>query len=598
MNSNQATRLLRYRYARLQQLLQKIPNENTLLLVLAMIVGVGSGLGALAFESVIEFFRAGFSKLDFQVELAGLVIPLGRIFALVLGGLAGGALIHTVARSSKGHGVPDVMRSVAIGGGRIPARVAAHTSLTAGVCIGAGGSAGPEGPIVQIGASIGSTMGRITGMSSERLRTLAACGAAGGISAIFGAPLAGVFFAVEVILGNFAVQSLTPVVLSSMIAAVVHQAFVGWQPRFHVPDHAAVGVEEVPFLLLLGAVAAVVSVVFIRVLYAGETAFRRLPVAPWIRPAVGMAMVGLIALAFPEVLGDGYASVSRAFNGDLALHIMLLLVIAKLLATVCTVGSGNVGGLFAPSMVIGSMLGGAMGLLLQTHVYPDTDGLITVYALVGMGAVIAGTTHATISGILLVFELTNDYGIVLPAMLACATAVLLGSQLQKESIYSLNLVRAGIRLKRGVEVNVMSSIPVATIMKPPDRAVRQDLHLGELLRMLQGTSENTFPVVTDDNLLVGVISYQDIRVVLGQEHTPEMDALIVARDIATLNPRTVTPRDNLNDALRVFGMQDVSVLPVVEPGTDRLVGVLRRWDVLSAYRRALLEREVPDLQGA
>ncbi len=590
-------RYVRFTHKRVNRFLHRyVHDENALLLMLSFVVGIGSGLGARGFEWIIETFQREFEHMALDLPFGPLSLPIGNVGALILGGLVGGVLLATLLRSSRGHGVPDVMASVAIRGGRIPPRVAADTAITAGICIGAGGSAGPEGPIVQIGSSIGSTVGRIVGMSTERLRVLAACGAAGGISAIFGAPLAGVFFAVEIILGDFGVQTLTPIVLSSVLAAVTHQIFVSWTPRFAVPHHGFIHVREVPLMLLLGVLAALVSWLFIRFLYFTEDRFRRWRFPAALKPALGMTLVGVLAFAFPQVLGDGYDTITAALNGHLALWLMVALVLAKLLATCFTVGSGNVGGLFAPSLVIGAMLGGSFGALTEHFLRPGEPGIITVYALVGMAAVIAGTTHATITAVLLIFELTNDYAIILPTMLACATAVVLAGRLKRESIYTLALVRAGIQLKRGVEVNVMGSLRVGNVMREVKRTIPYHMHYAELMRLVEDTTENTFPVIDGDGKLAGILSYQDIRNVITQERSPEMDMLVVAGDIATQDPVVVTADQSLNDAMRLFGMRDLSMLPVVESEESRvLTGVLYRRDVLNSYRRALMERAVPDL---
>jgi CIC family chloride channel protein len=221
--------------------------------------------------------------------------------------------------------------------------------------------------------------------------------------------------------------------------------------------------------------------------------------------------------------------------------------------------------------------------------WPQQTGSVALYALVGMASMIAGTTHATISSILLIFEVTNDYAMILPVMLASATAVVLSSALNRESIYTLKLVRAGIHLKRGVEVNIMGSIPVRQVMRPPDQVVNENTHFNTLIDTIVDSRSNTFPVVDDEGILRGVITYGDVRALLAEERSPEMDLLIVAGDIATPRPEVVTPEENLNDAMRTFGMQDLAVLPVVDSrDTMRLVGKLHRIDVLNAYRRALM----------
>jgi len=592
-------RTARFHFLRLNRFLTRYaPNTNSLLIALSFAVGVGSGLGALAFEFLIHNFEAVVNHQVWRFPFGSWSLPIGQIVFLVAGGLLGGISVATWAKGSKGHGVPDVMASVAIRGGRIPPRVAGDTALTAAVCIGAGGSAGPEGPIVQIGSAIGSAIGQVTRMSTERLRILAACGAAGGISAIFGAPLAGVMFAVEVILGDFGVQTLTPIVIASVLAAVTHQFFVAWKPLFPITHHGFIHIQEVPSMVILGALAAVVSVGFIRLLVATEDAFRRLHLPPALKPALGMLGVGVIAMAFPQVLGDGYQTIRDALHGNLTLEILAALIVAKLLATCFTVGAGNVGGLFAPSLVIGAMLGGAFGSVTATLFRPGEPGIVAVYSLVGMGAVIAGTTHATITAILLIFEITNDYAIVLPAMLAVATATVLSSKLHRSSIYTVTLERMGIRLNRGVEENVMGSLRVGHVMREPRRTIPYSMHFSRLMDVIETSVDTTFPVLSPEGRVVGMLSYQDIRTVLSQGRDPEMDSLIVAGDIATPEPVVVTRNQSLNDAMRLFGVRDLSMLPVVDSdGEMRLLGVLYRRDVLNAYRRALLERQVPDLDA-
>ena len=589
-------RYVRFLFRRINPILQRtLPHENSLLLLLSFAVGIGSGLGAIGFERLIEVFETQFSRELWHLPLGRWSAPVNQLGVLVTAGVVVGILVATLAKSSRGHGVPYIMASVALRGGRIPPRVALDTAVTAGACIGAGGSAGPEGPIVQIGSAIGSGIGQVMRVSTERLRVLAACGAAGGISAIFGAPLAGVMFAVEVILGDFAVQSLTPIVISSVLAAVTHQFFVAWEPRFRVAEHGFIHLHEVPSILALGVLAAGVSWLFIRVLCLVEDSFHRWRFPVMLKPAVGMLGVGAIAFLLPGVLGGGYHMINNVLDGNLPFKIMAALVLAKLVATCLTVGSGNVGGLFGPSLVVGAMLGGSFGAMSERWIFPHEQGMVAVYALVGMGALIAGTTRATITAILLVFELSNDYAIILPTMLAAATAVVISSRLSRESIYTVRLVREGIHLRRGVEITVMGSLRVRDVMQGVGQTIPQSMQFTELLDLIERSADNTFSVVDGKGFLVGVLSYQDIRSVLSHRGDPGLDPLIVAGDIATPDPVTVHPGQTLNDAMRLFGLRDLSMLPVVEKGdASRLLGVLHRRDVLNAYRRALLEREAPE----
>ena len=589
-------RYLIWLYRRGNRLLQRYtPHENNLLLGLAFAVGIGSGLGAIAFERLIGLIEKYVLLNSRDFPETAWAAPLAQLLTLVVVGLVVGVLVNTIAKAARGHGVPYIMASVAIRGGRIPPRVAVDTAVTAGACIGAGGSAGPEGPIVQIGSTIGSTIGQVLGMSTQRLRILAACGAAGGMSAIFGAPLAGVMFAVEVILGHFAVQTLTPIVISSVLAAVTHQFFVAWEPRFRIAEHAFIHLREIPIILVLGILAAAVAALFIRVFYLVEDGFHRWRIPNVLKPAVGMLGVGVIAVFLPGVLGGGYRTISAVLEGQMGLELMGVLVVGKLLATCFTVGSGNVGGLFAPSLVLGALLGGSFGALTEAWLSPGEAGTVAVYALVGMGAVIAGTTRATFTAILLIFELTNDYAIILPTMLAAAISVVLSSRLSRESIYTIRLAREGIRLERGVETTVLESIRVREVMRDVGRTIPEDVPFAQLMQIIERSIENTFPVVNDEGRLAGILSYQDIRSVMQHRADLEKTLLIVAGDIASPDPVVIRPDQTLNEAMRLFGLKDLSMLPVVATeDATRLLGILHRRDVLNAYRRALIEREGPE----
>src|SRR5664280_2514900 len=365
---------------------------------------------------------------------------LGRwfvIFAPVAAGLLYGPLVHFFAREARGHGVPEVMFAVARRGGRIAPQVAAVKALASALCIGGGGSVGREGPIVQIGSALGSTLGRLMRVAESRMRILVACGAAGGIAATCNAPLAGVFFAMELILRDFTAESFGMVVLASVTASVIGRAALGNSPLLHLPNFTVGHLWEYGLFAVLGLIAGAVGVVFTRVLYLIEDVCDRLWRGPeWLRPAVGGFLLGGLLLALPEMYGVGYPVLGNSMVGTYTIAFLLVLLVGKMIATSLTIGIGGSGGVFAPSLFIGAMLGSGYGQLLH-HVAPGVAGAAGAYGLIGMGAVFAGAARAPITAVIIMFELTGEYTIILPLMTAIVLATAVSRLLSHDTIYTL-----------------------------------------------------------------------------------------------------------------------------------------------------------------
>jgi CIC family chloride channel protein len=562
-----------------------VSDENNLIIGLSVIIGVSVGLGSLVFRLLLEgarslLFEGLAGKEGTSTYLLVILIP-------AIGGLLVGPIIHFFASEAKGHGVPEVMSAVALRGGIIRRRVALAKAIASAICIGSGGSAGREGPIVQIGSAMGSSIGQFARMSSQRLRVLVGCGSAAGIAAVFNAPIAGVMFALEIILGDWGIRTLSPVVLSSVLASVTARLAIGNKVAFAVPDYSLVSAWEIPIYSVLGILAGIVAVLFIKSLYKWEDFFESLKIPGYLKPAIGGLLVGVVGFFFPQVFSDGYPAVNEALGGQMGLFLLLALVLAKIGATSFTLGSGNSGGIFAPSLFIGAMLGAAVGSIAHTFL-PDLTASGGAYALVGMAAVVGGATHAPITAMLIIFEMTNDYHIILPLMLCAAVSTLVSSQISKESIYTLKLARRGINLKRGVEVNVMGSISVESIMIRNAKTILANQTIADFLRLLQESTETSFPVVDERGRLAGVLSLQDVREVLLNESRAGLERILIVQDIADTNPPSLHPRHTLNDAMITFGKRDSERLPVVDPDTRELLGIVRRSDVINAYNRALL----------
>jgi len=467
-------------------------------------------------------------------------------------------------------------------------------SLASAICIGTGGSAGREGPIVQIGSAIGSSFGQILKVSADRMRTLVGCGAAAGIAATFNAPLAGVMFAMEIILGEFGIATFSPIVVSSVMATVISRAYLGDFPAFVVPHYTLVSTLEMPFYVILGILAGVVGVIFTSTLYKIEDLFALIKIPDYTKAAVGGLLIGIIGISFPHVYGVGYDAIGLALRENLVWYTLVALIFAKILATSFTIGSGGSGGIFAPSLFIGAMLGGAFGSLVH-HLFPTLTATYGAYSLVGMGALVAGATHGPITAILILFEMTGDYKIILPLMLSCILSSVVASQIKRESIYTLKLIRRGADIRAGKEVNIMKSLLVKDAMTRDVSTVSENMHLNKLLKHTFASKYSSFPVVDNDGLLSGIVTFQDFKEVVFEEG---LEDLIVVKDISIPNIITITRNQNLDEALKKIGLKNIEQLPVVDENNPRkIVGILSRRDIFSAYNKALINKSLAEGLG-
>jgi CIC family chloride channel protein len=563
-------------------------SEHIYMVVVATVLGLLGGFSAVGFRELIRLGNlAAWQRGPFTLEyLAGLP-AWWKVLAPAAGGLIVGLITYRFAREARGHGVPEVMEAVALRGGRIRPRVVVAKLLASGVCIGSGGSVGREGPIVQIGSALGSTVGQWLRIDPTRLRTLVACGAAAGIAGTFNAPVAGALFAVEIILGDFGVTQFSPIVISSVAATVVSRRFLGDFPAFEVPPYSLVHASELFAYAGLGILAGLAALVFIRSLYGLEDFFERVRLPAVLKPVVGGALVGLIGIGAPHIFGVGYEAINEALRNNLAWSFMLVLVALKILAVSITIGSGGSGGIFAPSLFIGAMLGGAVGNLVESF-WPTHAAGAGAYALVGMGAVVAAATHAPITAILIIFELTGDYEIILPLMISAIIATLLASRLQPASIYTLKLLRRGVDIYRGRAVNVLEHIPVREIMRPDARTVAPGDGLASLLSTFIAYPGSALFVTDQEGVLQGIITADEIRPAMADPAS--LEGLIIAEDLMVEGqfPR-VTPHDSLADVMKLLGSYRGEI-PVLEDG--RLVGVIWPQDVIQRYNAEIFKRDM------
>ena len=566
-------------------------NEHAVMIIMALVVGTLGGLGAVVFRLLIRFFQSiffGTGDINILDHLMGLPW-YAKLIPPIIGGAIVGPIVYFLAKETRGSGVPDVMQAVALRGGIIRKRVAFMKILASSICIGSGGSAGREGPILQIGAAIGSTVGQVAKLSEEKMRTLVGCGAAAGIAATFNAPLAGVMFALEIILGNYGIAAFSPIIVSSVTATAVSRMYLGSYPAFFVPQYTLVSSWEFPLYMLLGVIAGVVGVLYTTLLYKTEDLFDYIKVPEYSKAAIGGLLVGAIGIFIPHTLGVGYDAVGLALLEKLSWHMLLALVFVKIIATSITIGSRSSGGVIAPSIFIGAMTGGAFGYFVHS-MFPAVTATSGAYCLVGMGAVLAAATHGPLHAMLIIFEMTGDYKIILPLMLACIIGYVVASQLKRDSIFTSKLVRKGIDIKAGREVNIMKSLLVEDAMTTEVDSIAENMHLKDLLKLTFASRHTSFPVVDKKGLLSGIVTLHDFKEVIWEGGLGD---LIIVKDISIPEVITVTKGESLDDALGKIGFRNIEQLPVVdEENTRKIIGILSQRDIFAAYNRALIKRSL------
>ncbi|MBW1715964.1 MAG: chloride channel protein [Deltaproteobacteria bacterium] len=567
--------------------------EYFFMIVMGGIAGAVGGYGAVGFRKLIAIAaQLGWGNVtgiqgNDLLTMTLAAPPWLKIVIPSMGGLLVGIIVYFFAHEAKGHGVPEVMEAVALKDGRMRTRVVFAKAFASAICIGSGGSVGREGPIVQIGSAISSAIGRLFKISGSRLRIIVACGAAAGIAATFNAPMAGALFSLEIILSELATLQFVPVVVASVIATAVSRHYLGNFPAFAVPPYALLHHSELLLYLILGVFAGVVAYAFIRLLYGMEDFFERWKLPEFTKPAIGGAIVGCIGIFFPQIFGVGYESITQVLRGELLGIVLVGLLIAKILATSITIGSGSSGGIFAPSLFMGAVLGGVFGQIVHT-LFPFTTASPGAYALVGMGAVVAGTTRAPITAMLIIFEMTSNYRIILPLMFACTIGLVISARLSRESIYTLKLVRRGVNIYGGKELNVLKRLTVSQVMIPEIELVSPSAPLTELATRMMSSSHSHFFVVGTDNRIQGHISLENLRPILKDYET--LSDVIIASDLMNHEVTVVKADESLDMVMQLFGKFELDEVPVV--GNGQLVGTVRKSDVIEAYNREIIKLDM------
>lgn len=554
------------------------------MVILAAFIGVIGGLGAVGFHYLILGFKNlffGATSTETFLDSVRALPWYYRLFAPAIGGLIVGPLVTYVVKEARGHGVPEVMEAVALRSGVIRFRVAPLKALISAICIGSGGSAGREGPIVQIGASFGSAVGGYLKLTPEKVETLLGAGAAAGVAGTFNAPLAGVIFSLEVLLRKVELDSFSPIVVAAVVGTAVANALFGRNgPIFNIPVHELVSYWELFIYLGLGLIGAVVALAYGNSLYSMEHLFEKIPIPEASKAAIGGLCLGFLALAIPQIHSTGYPIMESALHDKLPLQMVFLFMAAKILATILTLGSGGSGGIFAPSLFIGAMMGSTYGKVVR-YLFPAITAGASSYAMVGMGTVFAGATHAPLTAIIILFEMTRDPKIILPLMFACIVSSVVTSRLQKRNIYTTKLLNRGVDIDAIEERNVLENIQAREVMSTALVTVNEKTTIEEAKKVFQKTLYNYIPVLQSrTGKLVGMIGYHCVVEYL--DENPK--GLSKVGSIVLSPPKTIFEYDSLLKALELINGMEMKVIPVLaDDDSGKIVGILSRSDIIEAY---------------
>lgn len=549
--------------------------------MLALVVGLFAGLAGAALIGGVALVEQGVEWLDDQLSW-GRFIPL---LTVPVGLLAVWALAQRFPEL-RGSGVPVTIEGVTIRSGYVPTRASYLKIVATALTIGSGGSAGREGPTVMVGAAIGSSISRYSGLGEDRVRSLVAAGAGAGIGASFNAPIAGMLFALEVILGTFAIRHLNAVVIASVTAAVTARAIVGEARILSAIPHGLGDPRELILYAALGLLAAGVGFLFLRLFDFVHGPIRWFESYRWLRPVVLGGIVAAIVTIEPRVLGSGQSFTQEIVGSDVvdvAWWTLLILVGLKIVATAGTLGAHGSGGHFMPALFLGSTLGAAfVGLVGPAWGFSELNA--GAFGVVGMAAMFAAVARAPLTSILIVFELTGDYGLVLPLMLATSLATVVGERLHRESVYTIPLVRRGIRLLRTSDVDLLDIVQVGDVVPPWHEVLRPNMSTREAVAQMDRHRHHGLPVLDHRDRLLGILTVKDIaRIGGGSDDVAVSEAM-------TVRPVTVTPETPVSLALERMASMGVGRLPVVaEEEPDRLVGMFRRETAIAAYHHALQE---------
>ena len=570
----------------------------------SIIVGVLVGIAAAAFLFLIDFFTDLF--LTYPTSIWQPII----VVMPALGGLMVAVITYKLAPESEGHGVSEVMESIVRAGGRIRARVPIVKMITSAITIGSGGSAGDEGPIVQIGGGCGSVVGRLFKLDETGVKLLVVCGAAAGISAIFKAPLGGVLFGLEIVYGGMEAIVIVPVVLSSFVSSAIAQGVLGAEPLLKLRPFIVLNPYEYFLFFALGLAFGLLSIFWIKIFHFISKLFKRLRVSKYLKPGIGGLMVGFIICFFPQIIGGGYEVIDRVVLIPITVSFFIIIGLLKILGTSITLGSGGSGGAFAPTMFIGAMFGGAYGVAIQWLLYGNTFGPLTpllpffgkligpiahyispaftfeplAYAVVGMAALVASAARAPLTGIVLVTEITQDYRMVLPLMIACIAAYFTSRFIMRGDLYTQTLLEKGIDIAEERRAEILDRVRVGDVMSKPV-VVYSDMEIFQVFEMIEKYHYHGYPVLDKNNNLIGIIDADTVEREIAERRETRNVEEVVNRNIVT-----ALPEETLHQALDKMLQHKTDRLIVVDPDKPKLccIGIITRTDILQVHEIQLI----------
>jgi CIC family chloride channel protein len=564
-------------------------DTRPVLLLLAGLVGGLGGLGAVAFKDLSNYVQDIIigSKPSFLEACLRLPWYLRLIIPSVGGLLAGGAL-YLLPKKSKGHGISEIMEAVSIRGGFLSFRAAMVRSLSSLMSIATGASIGREGPIVQIGAMLGSKTGQFFRLQKENISILVGCGVAAGFAAAYNVPISASFFVMEIIIGNFAVEIFAPLVVSSIVATLVYRRIFGNAPVYGIPHFSLVSEWELIAYVILGILSGVAAAMFREALRISEREFGRRNVPLYVKSTVGGLIIGIIGLGYPHVWGNGYNAINTILQNQMGFGLMIVLFFLKIVATGNSVGSGASGGVFTPTQFVGAALGGFIGFAAH-EAFPNHVAFASAYALVGMGCLMAGTTYAPIMSILMIFEMSLDYEIILPLMLSCILSSIVARQFHRDSIYTEKLRKKGIRFDLTSEESAMRGIHVEDILRRDVPFIPGKKHLNDVLAHFLKSRTNLLYVVDEQGKLVGSIDLHDLKEFFNEK---DLYSFVIAQDVAA-PVNFAFPEQPLIDVMDTLYLTDADQIPVVDNAKDqKFLGVITRRDIIGAYNREVLKKKI------
>ncbi len=563
-------------------------NEHFSLSVLAAVIGAAAGLGALAFRATIGLVQTvgfGFSS---ELVITGIRdLPWWQILAVpTVGGLIIGLLLHYLIPDGRYHGVANVIEAVSMNQGRMSLRQGLVSSFAAAASIGVGASTGREGPVVHLGATLAAWSSEKLRLGPDTARTLLGCGAAAAVAASFNAPIAGVLFALEVIIGHHAMKAFAPIVIASVTGTIIGRTQFGAAPAFVVPENVLLSLWEFPAFVLLGIACAITAILFMRSILWAEKLANASPIPPWARSACAGLFVGGIALVLPHVMGVGYEATDIALRAEFALSLILVLIVAKIAATAVCLGFGFAGGVFSPSLYIGALVGGAFGTIAG-GIFPDLYSGTTAYALIGTGAVAGAVLGAPLSTILIIFELTGDYTTTVAVMIATVVASVITHQFFGRSFFHVQLKQRGLDLAAAEHRDLLHNMRVSHVMRSDVVTVAPDCPLPQLIQKLCDAPYGAVIVTQASSCLCGILTFADI-------HRPRDDGKkapcagdLIGAD-STANPPVVLASEFLDLVQDKMARAEVEYLAVVSDYESmNVLGFVRARDIVQADNAAL-----------